>query len=230
MTEGTNPVAVIDSGTKSEPKHEFHDTKYHRVGYTPVAVTRFREYFPAATNTAAATTLPGADFTADVLNSARPAAPKVLYALPLFEWDTTPPGTPGSTGRPRVGGGLRIYLERPWYSSGDGELLGVVFLDGAEFLTLADPLKPLVTQWGADPIWGGQPAPASAAKTQFPERQAGPGRAGARTRIRSWSGRPAMNPSLIPIASSGAQTSGSIPATPTGRLYGWRSRASSPVG
>ncbi|MGH8597265.1 MAG: hypothetical protein ACREXT_11470, partial [Gammaproteobacteria bacterium] len=161
VAEGTSPVAVIDSGTKLEPKHEFHDTKYHRVDYTAVAITRFREYFPAATNTPDVTTLRGADFTVDVLNSARPDAPKFLYALPLFEWDT-PPGTPGITERSRVGGGLRIYLDRPWYSSGNGELLGIVFLEGIEFLTLADSLKPLVTQWGADPIWDANPAPVSA--------------------------------------------------------------------
>ena len=166
VPEGTNPVAVIDSGTKAAPIQEFHDTKYHRVDYTPVAVTRFREYFPTATNTPAVTTLRGADFTVDVLNSSRPDAPKFLYALPLFEWDS-PPGTPGITARARVGGGLRIYLDRPWYSSGAGELLGVVFLEGVEFLTLTNSVKPLVTQWGADPIWGANPAPVSAQKTHF---------------------------------------------------------------
>ena len=31
----------------------------------------------------------------------------------------------GATSK-RTGGGLRIYMDRPWYSSGDGELLGVV--------------------------------------------------------------------------------------------------------
>jgi hypothetical protein len=166
VAEGADPVHIIDSGTGTAPKHEFHDTKYHRVEYAPVAVTRFREYFPSATNTEAATTLRGANFAVDVLNSARPAAPKFLYALPLFEWDTLP-ATPGIIERTRGGGGLRIYLARPWYSSGDGELLGVIFLDGAEFLTLDPSLKALVTQWGADPIWGGPAASVSAAKPNF---------------------------------------------------------------
>jgi hypothetical protein len=166
VAEGIDPVHIIDAGTGSAPKHEFHDTKYHRVEYLPVAVTRFREYFPSATNTAAATTSRGANFAVDVLNSARPAAPKFLYALPLFAWDTLP-ATPGIVERTRSGGGLRIYLGRPWFSSGDGELLGIIFLDGAEFLKLDPPLKPLVTQWGADPIWGGDAASLSAAKTNF---------------------------------------------------------------
>ena len=166
VAEGIDPVHIIDAGTGSAPKHEFGDTKYHRVEYLPVAVTRFREYFPSATNTEAATTTRGATFAVDVLNSARPAAPKLLYALPLFEWDTLP-ATPGIFERTRSGGGLRIYLARPWYSSGEGELLGIVFLDGAEFLKLDPSLKALVTQWGGDPIWGGDAATVSAAKSNF---------------------------------------------------------------
>jgi hypothetical protein len=31
--------------------------------------------------------------------------------------------------RTRTGGGLRVYMKRPWYSSGDDELLGVVLTD-----------------------------------------------------------------------------------------------------
>lgn len=43
---------------------------------------------------------------------------------------------------------LRVYLRRPWWSSGGGEQLGVL---------LADPngtsVSPYFTQWGADPLW-----------------------------------------------------------------------------
>ncbi len=166
VPEGVSPVGVKDSGTALPPKHEFHDTKYHRVEYTPVAVTRFREYFPAATNTPAATTSPGAAFAVDVLNSVRPAMPKCVYALPLFEWDS-PPGTPGIVKRRRTGGGLRIYLERPWFSAGAGELLGIVFQEGIDFLKFDNALRPLVTLYGADPIWDANPISASAAKAHF---------------------------------------------------------------
>jgi hypothetical protein len=166
VPEGVDPVPVIDAGTKSVPKHEFHDTKYHRVDYTPVAITRFREYFPAETNTTDATTSRGAKFSVDTPNSLRPATPKFLYALPLFEW-SSPPGTAGTSVRTREGGGLRIYLDRPWYSSGDGELLGVVFVENADFLRLSDSLKPLTTVYAADPIWGANPTPVSAQRAHF---------------------------------------------------------------
>src|SRR6202043_601607 len=44
------------------------------------------------------------------------------------------------------------YMDRPWYSSGDGELLGVVLYN--EGLPIdREAWKPHVTQWGLDPIW-----------------------------------------------------------------------------
>jgi hypothetical protein len=105
----------------------------------------------------------------DVLNSARPAAPKVLYAVPTFAWSRDEMDE-GESVR-RLGGGLRIYMERPWFSSGDGELLGAVLwtqptgiklpligLDlgvGLGFAPKQPPeaLRPFVTQWGNDPLW-----------------------------------------------------------------------------
>src|SRR5262249_52480910 len=57
----------------------------------------------------------------------------------------------------RFGGGLRVYLQRPWYSSGEGELLGVTlwstFAHGALTADLRVKFKPYITQWGMDPIW-----------------------------------------------------------------------------
>ena len=63
--------------------------------------------------------------TVDVPNAARPASPKVLYAVPTFGW-TTPTSGPSQFQSARSGGGLRVYMDRPWWSSGEGELLGVV--------------------------------------------------------------------------------------------------------
>ena len=143
-------------------RHEFGDTKYRRVTYTAVATSRFREYFPAdqVASGALKLTRESPQATIDVPSSARPAAPKVLYVIPTFGWQRAASGT-GATSH-RYGGGLRVYLERPWYSSGDGELLGVVLYTQmkspvAMTAMFAKPddsaLKPYVTQWGADPIW-----------------------------------------------------------------------------
>ncbi|WP_370948862.1 hypothetical protein AB5J62_15275 [Amycolatopsis sp. cg5] len=89
----------------------------------------------------------------DIPASARPAAPKVSYLIPAFDWASANSGTifnPKVTST-RQGGGLRVYLERPWFSSGDGEQLGVVTwagsgAPGAQF-------DGLLSEWGRDPIW-----------------------------------------------------------------------------
>ncbi|HEY7282468.1 MAG TPA: hypothetical protein VID47_12835 [Actinomycetota bacterium] len=83
-----------------------------------------------------------------VRNSRRPDPPKVLYAVPLFEWQGHR-GPSGVVSR-RVGNGLRIFLDRPWWSSGDEEQLGVVFSERP-----TESLKQWITQWGFDPVYGG---------------------------------------------------------------------------
>ena len=109
----------------------------------------------------------------DVPSSARPVAPKVLYAIPTFGWEG-PSESGGALTSIRRGNGLRIYLERSWWSSGEGELLGVLTWPLAETRVqpdletprpsplppLEDPRKPYVTQWGEDPIVEAGPLPA----------------------------------------------------------------------
>jgi hypothetical protein len=132
-------------------RHEFGDTKHRTVTYQMTATTRFREYFPPEiTNLAANITQVGPSGSVEVPSSARPAAPTVLYAIPMFEWSriTNPDG---SQVRTRIGGGIRVYLARPWYSSGDGEMLAVVLALPANFPP--DTMhKSFVTTWGNDPI------------------------------------------------------------------------------
>lgn len=75
----------------------------------------------------------------------------------------------------RFGGGLRVYLRRGWFSSGEGELLGVTLWSEQNGLldsVARDLFKPYITQWGMDPIWltadiGGSPSVGS-----FPDKVA----------------------------------------------------------
>jgi hypothetical protein len=131
-----------------EARHDLGDTRHRLVSYTPVGTTRYQEYFPAAMiaerrNLEA----PGAASEASVPSSVRPPPPSVLYALPTFRWEDT------GSGRRRVGGGVRVYLDRPWLATGEGERLAVV---------LAPAKKELVpfgaSRWGADPVWSAGPA------------------------------------------------------------------------
>ena len=93
--------------------------------------------------------------------TARPASVTINRAVPTFGWNRTytipldsSPNSTHSTTSTRDGATLRIYLERPWWSSGVGEKLGVVYYPGGENATADDipaALVPFVTQWGADP-------------------------------------------------------------------------------
>ncbi len=138
-------------GLLMAPRHRFNDTKHHVVSYTAVATSRYREYFPQDIDPPLDFTRSSAPTTVDIPASARPAAPRPLYVLPTFDWQReTSTNIKRSV---RFGGGLRIYLERPWFSSGSGELLGVALWDSANGTFDRHSWKPFITQWGQDPIW-----------------------------------------------------------------------------
>lgn len=124
-------------------------------------------------------TIAGDPVTLDVLATARPAGAQIVSIVPTFAWhrsrDVSAPAG-DAAGRPpepsravrehlgfsavagpdavswseRRGKGLRIYLDRPWWSSGEGELLGVVLVPRGRELEVAKYL-PYVTTWGVDP-------------------------------------------------------------------------------
>ena len=146
--------------------HEFHDTRYRRIEYWLEATTKFREFMPAnlltedvggvPTPTEENIKMVGTKLRTWIPSSAPPPGPEVLYVVPTFGWIRS--GDDASKSSWRRGGGLRVYLKRPWNASGYGEMLGVV-LPAATFAgdpnsdPAAQPLKNYVTQWGNDPIW-----------------------------------------------------------------------------
>jgi hypothetical protein len=142
---------VATPGEVAAPVHAFPDTRHRWVAYRAVATSRFQDYFDT----------PGLDFTrtgdalvVDVPSSARPAAPDVAYVVPTFGWQEEETSNVKSS--VRFGNGLRVYLNRPWYSSGPDELLGVLLWpEGTPPPDVAqrEELKPYFTQWGSDPIW-----------------------------------------------------------------------------
>ncbi|HSK51301.1 MAG TPA: hypothetical protein VLA44_00995 [Clostridia bacterium] len=128
-------VTTVVKGVARASRHEFGDTKYRRIVYHSVATTRFREYLPPAI-----AAIPDeiqrreawqdgsgtwvSALIRDVPSSARPATPDVVQTLPSFRWERTDDG-PVRT-HVRRGKAIRVWLRRPWFSSGDGEQLGVV--------------------------------------------------------------------------------------------------------
>jgi hypothetical protein len=137
-------------------RHEFGDTRHRVVDYRCRATTRFREYFhPGLLADPDDRSVIGAVRRVRIPSSARPAKPSVRQVLPMFRWEEeSEPEQPFGLRRRRRAG-VRIYLDRPWYSSGDGELLGVVLGELGDEADRADA----TSQWGADPVWhGGGPA------------------------------------------------------------------------
>jgi hypothetical protein len=98
-----------------------------------------------------------------VPSSARPLPPEVAWILPTFRWN----GPTGANRRStRFGGGLRIYLERPWWSSGIGEDLAVVLRASDSPDAAADDL---VTQWALDATMTGADVPETRGRSRrFP--------------------------------------------------------------
>ncbi|MEV4398708.1 hypothetical protein [Nonomuraea sp. NPDC049607] len=150
-------------------RHDFGDTLHRNVVYRPTATTRFREYFhPSITADPALVTSPGEPSAGTagrgwpVPASRRPEPPKPSYLLPTFRWNRQEDRPNKRYVTVRDGAGVRVYLDRPWFSSGDDELLAVV-LDPPG----GDPLPGhLATRWGTDPVWSDAtvlppPAPAN---------------------------------------------------------------------
>lgn len=176
--------------------HALGDTRFHLIRYRARATTRFREYLPAEIHedreritrlgpvatgerlSVATETDPGAPVLPDqngesshtvVPASAPPDEPRVLYVLPTFRWSESASGA--TRRQTRLGGGLRVWLDRPWFSSGDGELLGVVIAgEGRRFTDIPAQMQTLVTQWGLDPVWSAALPKTRAGAADFPAR------------------------------------------------------------
>lgn len=165
--------------SQAAPRHIFNDTKRRKVTYTAIASSRYREYFPTDAQQEEAG-LPPLNFTrqsepvvVDVPASGRPLAPSVAYVLPTFGWQRQ---TDSNMKRSvRFGGGLRVYMERSWFSSGEGELLGVALWNGSNGVlneASRDKFKAYFTQWGMDPIWKTADLSYAPGTYSFPDRVA----------------------------------------------------------
>jgi hypothetical protein len=102
---------------------------------------------------------PTADgYRVSIPSSARPPAPIVRYLIPAFGWQKT------ATSSSRIGNLLRVYLGRPWFESGGGELLGVVVAPAGS--SLPATLTPFVSGYGRDPVADSNPV-STATVTDF---------------------------------------------------------------
>jgi hypothetical protein len=80
--------------------------------------------------------------------------PDIDYVVPLFGWESQE--TTNVRTQIRYGNGVRVYLNRGWYSSGQDEQLGVMLWPAtaaAPDYATREANKGLFSEWGADPIW-----------------------------------------------------------------------------
>lgn len=134
--------------------HQFGDTKYRRVSYALTATTPFREDFPVAwIDQPDRLSVTSDVVTVDVPSSAPPKLPDLHYVVPTVGWSAGEDD--GGYVSRRRGGGLRIWMGRGWWSSGAGELLGVVV--GSDVISPKGTDYPFVSLIGQDLIRSSAP-------------------------------------------------------------------------
>lgn len=151
--------------------HEFFDTRHRTVYYRGVAQTRYG-HLPEAfgedgveTNPPTLHQLAPTDSWArvEVPATVRPSNLVVKDVTVLFEWSGGH-GTHERSWHESWNGawhfnrtrrsGHRIWLERPWYSSGSGEKLAVLlWMDANVEWDRAGEYQELVSRWGVDPVF-----------------------------------------------------------------------------
>lgn len=139
--------------------HTFRSTAYRRVIYRTDATTRFPQFFPKTLrDTEGALKVSSPEQRRWVPNAAPPPPPDVVYVIPTFGWVRN--NTVERTSSLRIGGGLRVYLNRPWMSTGFTEMLGVVLpnadatsLRGRAGSSALSSSAGSVTMWGLDPLF-----------------------------------------------------------------------------
>ena len=105
--------------------HQLGDTKFRRIRYRVVATSRWAECFPPETGQLTRASEP---VELIVPASAPPEPPRVRSVTPAVSWkrsDSTSLAMRTVTST-RLGGILRVVLDRPWYSSGGEESLAVL--------------------------------------------------------------------------------------------------------
>ena len=125
---GNNQFARIYAdieGTRLAFHHEFGSKKFHAVRYYLAGTSRFKSYFlekeaPEFISARTAYLPDNGKMDYPIKATQSPIAPQVAYIVPLFKT------TPNPSGVEKTFTGTRIYLKRPWYSSGYYEKLAVM--------------------------------------------------------------------------------------------------------
>ena len=136
-----------------------------KVAYVAAPVTRssLEQIVPPATSTG---------YPVSVPSSAPPLAVDLRRVVPSVSWSRGTTAT-GAQQTHRAGGGLRVFVGRPWFSSGEGELLGVLLPNFAVSPNVPVPAE--LTARGEDPLFANITAPPRQRGADGGRLPAGPG-------------------------------------------------------
>lgn len=148
------PLAGVDLSEGSVGMHRavqtFSDTKHRVVTYMPSGTTRYRELFPAKDIPPDDDpSLAGRPVVLDVPSSARPGGVNIVDTVPVLQWESIVEPADPFARRSTRRSGIRVWLARPWFTSGAGELVGVVTAPNQSAAVVGDAFTSL---WGSDPI------------------------------------------------------------------------------
>jgi len=151
--------AEISEPARSPLSHDFGDTRHHEVSYQVVGTSRFVEFYPASLTEDAANVTRGSQrVTLHVPSTAPPAAPDISHVIPTFRRNDWAPGVTDAGIERRaeqIGEGLRVYMNRGWFSSGKGERLALAVATPRT----PDGLQQEVSAWGMNALRDSAPLP-----------------------------------------------------------------------
>ena len=151
-TTGQLDLLHDERGVLRASNYSFNDSIARRITLRLYAASRYQSYFPKTTQATQFETVDQAkDAVVWLKNTATPDVVAVDRIVPLFNWQPLPHDQDRLGWAVKRSCKLRIYLKRPWFTTGEGEQLAIV-LSKESAISLALSNDPTISAWGADPI------------------------------------------------------------------------------
>jgi hypothetical protein len=153
-------LQIDDTGAERNIWHDLKDTKHHHIAYRLTASSAFRNYFQDGNKTdsdgrftvSSESVEPGGR-RVHILSTQRPNVPVLASMFPTFKHEASL--SPGLA-RLRRRAGLKLWLDRPWFSSGNDEKLAVLCgpsnLLSKRSEPTASPAEPRTNRWVSEDL------------------------------------------------------------------------------
>jgi hypothetical protein len=155
LTLEPNPGMTSVSVDPSNGQHSFPDTRHRFVEYTARAHSSFRAFYDtSAIKDTNAFIDESKTIWKEFKNTVPPPPPAVAYGVPSFAWTSgKDPTDYRKYQSERRGGNIRLWLNRGWLATGEGELLGILCLQPSSASQIKNPdaQGKFFSRWGSDP-------------------------------------------------------------------------------